>query len=96
MSDFAVPRLVPRAVLAFQWRGRLPLSITDKILADHAARKDASGVTWFTIQDLHRLGIAEPLFTAMQDVQHDLRMRRSHQVVESEGFTDRWSLQEGR
>lgn len=72
------------------------MSITEKILADHAARKDESGVAWFTSEDLHRLGIPEPLFTAMQDVQHDLRMRRSDHLVESEGFTDRWSLQEGR
>ncbi|MDE3245947.1 MAG: hypothetical protein KGN80_07655 [Acidobacteriota bacterium] len=72
------------------------MSITDKILADHGARKDENGVAWFTSEDLRRLGIAEPLFTAMQDVQHDLRLRRSDHLVESEGFTDRWSLQEAR
>lgn len=72
------------------------MSITEKILADHGARKDESGVTWFASEDLRRLGIAEPLFTAMQDVQHDLRLRRSDLLVESEGFTDRWSLQEAR
>lgn len=72
------------------------MSITEKILADHEARKDASGVTWFTLQDLHRLGIPEALFTVMQDVQHLLRSRHSRQVVESEGCTDRWSIQEAR
>jgi len=70
------------------------LSITDKILADHEARKDSDGVTWFTLQDLHRLGIPEALFTVMQDVQHDLRLRQSGHVVESEGCTDRWSIQD--
>lgn len=72
------------------------MSITEKILADHEARKDASGVTWFTLQDLRRLGIPEALFTTMQDVQHDLRSQHSHHVVESEGCTDRWSLQEAK
>jgi hypothetical protein len=72
------------------------LSITEKILADHTARKDADGVTWFTLEDLHRLGIVEALFTVMQNVQHDLRSRHSHRVVESEGCIDRWSLQEAK
>jgi len=72
------------------------LSITEKILADHQARRDSSGVTWFTLDDLHRLGIQEPLFTAMQDVQHDLRSRHSNHVVESEGCTDRWSIQDSQ
>lgn len=70
------------------------MSIADKILADHAVRKDSSGVTWFTSEDLRRLGIPEPLFTAMQDVQHDLKSRHSDHAVESEGCTDRWSVQD--
>lgn len=70
------------------------MSITEKILMDHGARKDASGVAWFTLQDLHRLGIPDALFTVMQDVQHDLRLSHSDHVVESEGCVDRWSLQE--
>ncbi len=72
------------------------MRITEKILADHAARKDSSGVTWFKLEDLHRLGIPVALFTAMQDVQHDLRSRHSDHVVESEGCTDRWSIQDSR
>ncbi len=70
------------------------MSITEKILADHGARKDANGVTWFTSEDLRRLGLADALFTVMQTVQHTLRMRRSDHVVESEGRTDRWSIQD--
>ncbi len=76
--------------------GGVPLSITEKILTDHEARRDASGVTWFRLEDLHRLGIPEALFTAMQDVQHDLRSRHSDRVVESEGCTDRWSIQDSK
>jgi len=72
------------------------LGITEKILADHASRKDFSGVTWFTLEDLHRLGIQDALFTIMQDVQHELRSRHSDHVVESEGCTDRWSIQDSR
>lgn len=72
------------------------MSITEKILTDHAARKDADGVTWFTFEDLRRLGIAESLFTVMQDVQHDLRLRHCDHVVESEGRLDRWSIQEAK
>lgn len=72
------------------------MNITEKILADHATRKDSSGMTWFTLEDLHRLGIPEALFTTMQDVQHDLRSRHSDHVVESEGCTDRWSIQDAR
>ena len=70
------------------------MGITEKILADHEARKDANGVTWFTDQDLRRLGITDALFTVMQTVQHTLRLRRSGHVVESEGHTDRWSIQD--
>lgn len=70
------------------------MGITEQILADHAARRDADGVTWFTKADLRRLGIREALFTVMQTVQHTLRMGRSHHVVESHGCTDRWSLQD--
>lgn len=70
------------------------MGITDQILADHQARKDAQGVTWYTAADLRRLGIDEPLFTAMQTVQHTLKLRRAKQSVESEGRTDRWSVQD--
>ncbi len=70
------------------------MGITEQILADHEARKDAEGVTWFTPADLARLGIRERLFTAMQTVQHTLRLRKAHQVVESHGCTDRWSVQD--
>jgi hypothetical protein len=70
------------------------VGITEQILADHAARKDKDGISWFTAGDLKRLGIQERLFTIMQTVQHTLRLRKAHQVVESEGFTDRWSLQD--
>jgi hypothetical protein len=70
------------------------VGITEQILADHARRKDQDGISWFTGGDLERLGIRDQLFTIMQTVQHTLRMRKAHQVVESEGFTDRWSLQD--
>lgn len=70
------------------------MSATEKILVDHEARKAAGRVTWFTEQDLRRLGISTALFTTMQDVQHALRLRHSDRVVESEGCTDRWSIQD--
>lgn len=70
------------------------MGITDRILEDHAVRKDENGVTWFTAADLARLGIHDQLFTIMQTVQHTLRLRRAGQVVESHGCTDRWSVQD--
>jgi len=70
------------------------VGITEQILADHASRKDQDGISWFTTDDLKRLDIQDRLFTVMQTVQHTLRMRKARQVVESEGFTDRWSLQD--
>lgn len=70
------------------------MGITEQILADHAARKDHDGVTWFTDADLARLGIRDRLFTVMQTVQHTLRLRKAGQVVESHGCTDRWSLED--
>ena len=70
------------------------MGITEQILADHATRKDAEGITWFTADDLARLGLHERLFTVMQTVQHTLRLRGAHQVVESHGCTDRWCLQD--
>lgn len=70
------------------------MGITEQILADHRARKSAEGITWFTVEDLRRLGIREALFTVMQTVQHTLRMHKASQVVESHGCTDRWSLQD--
>jgi len=70
------------------------VGITERILADHAMRKDGEGISWFTAGDLARLGITEALFTVMQTVQHTLRLRKAHQVVESHGCTDRWSVQD--
>jgi hypothetical protein len=70
------------------------VGITEQILTDHKSRKDADGITWFTSEDLKRLGIHDRLFTVMQTVQHTLRLKQSHHVVESEGCTDRWSLQD--
>jgi hypothetical protein len=70
------------------------VGITEQILADHAARKDKDGIAWFMTADLKRLGIHDQLFTVMQTVQHTLRLKQSHQVVESHGCTDRWSLQD--
>ena len=70
------------------------MGITEQILADHAVRKDKDGISWFMADDLKRMGIPDRLFTIMQTVQHTLRLRKSHQVVESEGYTDRWSLQD--
>ncbi|GLH73803.1 hypothetical protein GETHLI_23050 [Geothrix limicola] len=70
------------------------MGITEQILADHATRKDVDGITWFTAEDLKRLGIQDRLFTVMQTVQHTLRLKKAHQVVESHGCTDRWSLQD--
>jgi hypothetical protein len=70
------------------------VGITEQILADHAARKDSDGITWFMAEDLDRLGIGDCLFTVMQTVQHTLRLRKAHQVVESHGCTDRWSVQD--
>ena len=70
------------------------MGITEQILADHAARKNGEGITWFTAGDLQRLGLRDQLFTVMQTVQHTLRLHKARQVVESEGCTDRWSLQD--
>jgi hypothetical protein len=70
------------------------VGITEQILMDHEARKDPNGITWFRDEDLQRLGLHDRLFTIMQTVQHSLRLRQAHQVVESHGCTDRWSLQD--
>lgn len=70
------------------------MGITEQILADHTARKNGDGTTWFTADDLKRLGIQDRLFTVMQTVQHTLRLKKAHQVVESHGCTDRWSVQD--
>ncbi len=69
------------------------MGITDKVLADHEGRKH-EGISWFTAEDLKRLGIADALMTTMQTVQHTLRMRRSDKVVETAGCTDRWSVRD--
>ena len=70
------------------------MGITEQILSDHAVRKDHEGVAWFTKEDLKRLGIHDHLFTVMQTVQHTLRLHKAHQVVECQGCTDRWSVQD--
>lgn len=70
------------------------MGITDRILEDHVNRKGASGLTWFTQQDLARLGISEPLMTTLQNVQHVLRLRRSQTVVDALGRTDAFCIQE--
>ena len=69
------------------------MGTTDTIIEDWSRRKDAEGIAWFTGEDLQRLGISTPLMTTMQDVQHILRLRRSDKVVETEGCTDRFSVQ---
>jgi len=72
------------------------VSITGKILEDHARRKDTAGVAWFEAADLARLGIQEPLMTVMQNVQHVLRSSRSEMVVETQGSVDRFSVRNTR
>jgi hypothetical protein len=69
------------------------MGMTDTILADHEQRKH-DGISWFTAEDLNRLGIREPLMTAMQNVQHTLRLRRSTHVVETAGCVDRFSVRD--
>jgi hypothetical protein len=71
-------------------------SLTDRILADHAARRDAAGIAWYTAADLARLGVDMALMSCMQNVQHTLRMRRSGHVVETQGRTDAFSVQDAR
>ena len=70
------------------------MDITKQILADHAARKDADGISWFDAGDLKRLGIQERLFTVMQTGQQSLCHQSAHQLMESHGCTDRWSLED--
>jgi len=70
------------------------LGITDRVLADHEKRKDPEGVTWFTEDDLQRMSIGMALMSAMQDVQHILRSRRSDKVVECGGRMDRFSVRD--
>ncbi|HJV22726.1 MAG TPA: hypothetical protein VJ570_08515 [Holophagaceae bacterium] len=70
------------------------MGITDKVLADHAARKGHGDTTWFTEGDLQRLGIDLPVMSAMQTVQHTLRLRRAGTLVETAGSVDRFSLRD--
>ncbi|HOD32988.1 MAG: hypothetical protein BWY56_01959 [Acidobacteria bacterium ADurb.Bin340] len=70
------------------------MAITDLLLADHAARKDAEGVAWFTATDLKRLGISGPVLGVFQEAQHALRLRRSSVVAETAGRLDGFSLRE--
>lgn len=67
---------------------------TDILLADHQTRKNAEGITWYTAEDLRRLGIDLPVMGAMQTAQHTLRLRRARVQVETAGCTDRFSLRE--
>ena len=70
------------------------MSTTDTLLADHQTRKNAEGITWFTGEDLRRLGIDLPVMSAMQTAQHTLRLRRAQTQVETAGRTDRFSLRD--
>ena len=70
------------------------MGMTDTILEDWSRRKDADGIAWFREDDLKRLGIADPLMTVMQDVQHILRLRRSDKVVETAGDISGFSVRE--
>ena len=45
-------------------------------------------------EDLRRLGLDLPLMSCMQTVQHTLRLRRSGHVVETQGRTDAFSVQD--
>lgn len=72
------------------------MAITDILLADHAARKDAKGVTWYSAADLVRLGLPGTPMGIFQEVQHTLRLRRSPVVAEALGQLDRFSLRETR
>lgn len=70
------------------------MALTEPLLKDHAARKDAQGVTWFTAADLRRLGIQEGLFTVFQDLQHTLKTQRLPYAAEALNHTDRWCLRD--
>jgi hypothetical protein len=70
------------------------VGITDKVLSDHQARKGHGDTTWFTQADLQRLGIDLPVMSAMQTVQHTLRLRRAATLVETAGRLDSFSLQD--
>ncbi len=70
------------------------MSTAETILNDHAGRKDAEGVTWFTAGDLDRLGIREGLFSVFQDVQHAFKSKRLPFVAEALNWTDRWSVRD--
>jgi hypothetical protein len=72
------------------------VSISGKILEDHALRKDGQGTAWFDAKDLDRLGITGPVMTVMQDVQHILRSSHSEFVVETSGNLDRFSVRSTR
>ncbi len=70
------------------------MAITDILLADHAARKNAEGVAWFSAADLVRLGLPGTPMGVFQEAQHTLRLRRSPVVAETLGQLDRFSLRE--
>lgn len=68
----------------------------ETLLADHAARMDAVGATWFTATDLDRLGLRGSVMSVMQEAQHALRMRGDAVVVEALGQLERFSLRTTR
>lgn len=70
------------------------MTITETILNDHASRKGAEGVTWFTDQELARLGIGEPLFSVYQNLQHTLKSKRMPFVAEAHNHTDQWCVKD--
>lgn len=70
------------------------MSLTETILKDHATRKGAEGVTWFTAQDLNRLGIGDSLFSVYQNLQHTLKSKRMPYVAEALNQTDQWSVKD--
>lgn len=70
------------------------MTLSEIILKDHSTRKGEPGITWFTAEDLARLGIQEPLFTVFQDAQHILKTRRLPMVVEALNHTDRWCVRD--
>lgn len=70
------------------------MGITEKVLSDHQSRKGHGDTTWFTQADLQRLGIDLPVMSAMQTVQHTLRLRRATTLVETAGSVDGFSLRD--
>ena len=70
------------------------MTISETILKDHASRKGVEGITWFTAQELARLGIDEPLFSVYQNLQHTLKFKRLPFAAEALNHTDQWCLKD--